>query len=470
MSDKPVSSPPSPPRRVSRSRVSSGVPWWAWGLLVVVGGGIALSLVARSFREDPEVLYNQALQAVTVRDVPTIEQRIKQLEDYPGYESHRILLEGVTMIGSGRPLKAIPLLQKASEDPKLRATALQFLGNSFAQAEQVEDAIAAYETALREDPDANDSRRNLAMILVDLLAWDEALTHLNYMIDAKHRLGVAHKLRGDIRFDRGQFAEAAEDYETAIKEDLNDPANAMKADRLVESLCRAGNPEKAGEFIGLVDRPNAGAMLAMEKAFAEGKDTDVLNAARRIRTDAPNDVRMNVVYGRTMLRANSEEQAKEALAIIRKVIKLHARNRELYEVLVDLAKAAGENELAGLAQQNIDQLTELENEFHETFTAVTAERLNYETRAKLVRLAVDTGRVEIATKVSDCLLRYFPARESESRVLRQEIFSYQPQLVSTGSEPIPVMQPEGLPSVSRDSPPPLIDPEKTPLPETSAPN
>ena len=421
------------PQRTIRPRVSSGVPWWIWLLVCLIGSGIAFSLIRKSFPEDPAVIFAEAMKASEDRDPKVFMAKREELNDYPDYEKHRKLLDAMRLLGSSRPLKAIPMLKEASEEKSIRSKALMFLGTAYAQAENPQMAISTFETVLSEDENDHAVRQNLASVFIDLFAMDDAIKQLNVLVEKDYKPSVIRKMRGDVNYELERFAEAAQDYEVSIEADSTDPTNSVKATRLVQCLAKLGDFEKAETYVGSVDQPGSQELLKVEKLYSEGKLDEVFASLDKIRQQAPSNVKANEILGLATLKLNSPEKTAVALALLRRTVTNETRQIVLYRILVDLALSAGDDELAGLAQQNVDLLEDLNKEFLKTRDEVIKTREGFDARMQLAQLAAATGRIETAARVYDSLLRSSRERESEIGPLKMQLYQMIPQLVVTGS-------------------------------------
>ncbi len=421
------------PQKTIRPRVSSGVPWWIWLLFCVIGSGIVFSLVRRSFPEDPAVIFAEAMKASEDRDSKVFLEKMEELKAYPDYEKQRKLLDAMLLLGSSRPLKAIPILKEASEEKSIRSKALMFLGTAYAQAENPQMAISTFETILSEDENDHAVRQNLASVFIDLFAMDDAIKQLNILVEKDYKPSVIRKMRGDVHYELERFAEAAQDYEVSIEADSTDPTNSVKATRLVQCLAKIGDFEKAETYVGTVDQPGSQELLKVEKLFSEDKLDEVFVSLEKIRQQAPSNVKANEILGLATLKLNSPEKTAVALALLRRTVTNETRQLALYRILVDLARRAGEEELAGLAQQNVDLLDDLNKKFEAARDEVIKTREGFDARMQLAQLAAATGRVETAARVYDSLLRSSRDRESEIAPLKLQLYQMVPQLVVTGS-------------------------------------
>ena len=395
MSPKPALSRPVP----APKRVSGGIPWWLWLILVIFGVFVVTTLVKKAIPEDPRMYVQEGMVAIEKGDAVAIERSVQNLKKFPEYAAEQKLLEGMLNLGKSKPLLAIPFLQDASKEPKIRIKALTQLGNAYLRSRQRAECIAAYETILQEDESVDDVRLSLAYVLKDMISWDESLKHLMTLRERKFRLGLVHQLIADINSDTDQYAEAATEYEASLIADPNDPTNSNKVYRLVMCRIETGNLNGIEEFLSVLDsegvRDSARALVQLEKGQTE-QAIATLDIALKV---VPYDATANLTYGRIMAGIGSKEKAIEALTNLQKPLRIHSRNSKLFEIVVKLATIAGEEKLAVAAQQNVDQLKELELNFSAKLREVVKTRDDAQARIELGDLATATGRSELARSI-----------------------------------------------------------------------
>jgi tetratricopeptide (TPR) repeat protein len=389
----------SPSKTNPKPRVSGGVPWWIWGIMAILGGGIIVALVQKSIPEDPAELFEQALVAADKQDANTVKSVAGKLSEYPDFATKKKFLDGILMLGNSRPLKAIDLLKDAAEEPGIRVRALMMLGTAYAQAENMKASVETFQSVLKEDPNAEDARFRLASIYKDLLALDLAVSNLDVLIANKFRLAATLKMRGDIRFDRREFGPAAEDYEAAINSDKNN--------------------QSAGK-----------GFFEAEKLLQDGDLKKLAVALETIRSNASFDPRGHVLYGKMMLKEGTADKAAEGLAGLQVNLQLITRNVELFKVVAELARVAGDEKMALAAQQNVEQLQLLDKEYNNQLAQVSATQDGYDDRIKLAQLAREIGQYDFAMTIYQSMGRAYPEKSSELSTLQDNLFSTLPPLVS----------------------------------------
>jgi tetratricopeptide (TPR) repeat protein len=291
-------------------------------------------------------------------------------------------------------------------------------------------SVETFQSVLKEDPNAEDARFRLASIYKDLLALDLAVSNLDVLIANKFRLAATLKMRGDIRFDRREFGPAAEDYEAAINSDKNNPTNSLIAERLVISLVQVGDLKKAEEYADLLDQSAGKGFFEAEKLLQDGDLKKLAVALETIRSNASFDPRGHVLYGKMMLKEGTADKAAEGLAGLQVNLQLITRNVELFKVVAELARVAGDEKMALAAQQNVEQLQLLDKEYNNQLAQVSATQDGYDDRIKLAQLAREIGQYDFAMTIYQSMGRAYPEKSSELSTLQDNLFSTLPPLVS----------------------------------------
>lgn len=392
MSQKPASSRPLPPP----TRVSNGVPWWLW--LVIGGFGlfVGVTVIQKSIPEDPKLFVQEGLDALAKGDVVVVERSVENLRKYPEHAADMKLIEGMMYIGKSKPLLAVPLLQEAANDPKLRLKALTQLGSAFTRSRQRLEAIEVFETVLKEDESADDARLNLAYLFKDMISWDIALQHLLVLKEHEHQLGAVHQMLGDIYFDMGKFADAATEYKAAVDAEPTSPANSQKASRFLKCRLETGDFEGVEEFISLVDSPGIRDSVRALILAQKGETAEALSTLEHVLREAPNDMTANIANAQIMAGLDSKEKAIEALKNLREPASYMTRSLKMFESVAKLGATAERPELAITAQKNADQLRDLESQFAAKLSEVIKTHDDAQSRMDLGDLAAASGHTEVA--------------------------------------------------------------------------
>jgi tetratricopeptide (TPR) repeat protein len=401
------------------------------------------------------------MTAAESNDPTTVARNLELLRKFPDRVPQQKFLEAIEFIGRARPLRAVPLLQECAKDESLRVRSLTLLGSCYAAASRRLEAIAALEQALAQDPEAHEARLNLMRILGTLLAWDEALRESEILIEKKYKLSSVHRHRAEILHELGQHAEAAEAYIQSIEADPTDPTNGLKATMLLNSLTYTGDYEKADPYVALVDVTTVRDCFNAERLVLKGEVDAALTGLRQLRETNPNDPWMNRVYGKAMLALKSPEKAQEGVAGLRSIMAANARDERLFEVLVSVAKAAGDDEVASQAQQNLDQLNDLNRQVSQQLAKVTATRDDLEARLALADVAERAGRFELARKSLEALIGTYPDRESEFQEKMLSVNFAPPLLVPLVTSGSPAASAPNAGDATSETPaadPPAADP------------
>lgn len=426
--------------------------------MAVLGGGIVVAFVQRSIPEDPAEIFKQALVASDKQDAKAIKVAAEKLAAYPEFAAKKKLLDGLLQLGSSRPLKAIPLLKEASEEPEIRTRSLMFLGSAYAQSEDLKRSVETFEAILKLDENASDARFRLASVYKEILALDLSMSHLDVLIKGKHKITDCSRMRGDIYFDRRQFAEAASDYEAAIGADKNNPINSVIAERLVQCLLKVDDLKKAEGYLSLVDQTSAKSLIEAEQALRSGDLVKLGGIVDSMQKNAPLDPSGHILYGRLMLKEGTADKAAQGLAGLKVSLRNVTRSAELFQVVSELAQVAGDEKLANAAKENFDQLQALDKEFLSQLAAVSKTQEGYEERLKLAQLSREIGQLGFASRVYDSLTHAYPDKSSELATHKDQLYTELPPLVPL---PISSEQKTALPPEAKGESKEGIDPSAT---------
>ena len=431
----------------------------------------------KAIPNDPNLIYQEGLAAVEASNAVKLESSIEALKKYPEFAGQRKLLEGMLILGKSKPLLAIPMFQEAAKEPKIRIKALTMLGNAYMRSSQSAKCVATFETALQEDPDTDEARLTLAFVLKDMISWDEAQKHLAVLMERKYKPDVVHQMLGDMYAELDRPADAANEYAAALKADPNNPSNSLRASRLVKCRLQTGDLSGLDEFLPGVDsagvRESANAMLLMEKDEAQ----KALSGLEHALHESPVDATANLAYAKVMEKIGTREKAIEALVSLQRPLSIQTRNASLLEVVARLATIAGDEKMAVAAQQNVEQLRDLESQFAEKLNEVIKTRDGAEARMELGDLALAIGRYEFAGSIYHSVSFIDQSKESVYGKKLRAHMDLQPMLVPIGIvdakdpaaatadpvEPAPAPVPEPAPG----SAPPESEKGSTPEPDAT---
>ncbi len=163
------------------------------------------------------------------------ERCIAEREDYLDVH-HRL---GVVYYNAGRYDEALFELQRELEFHPENSEARIALADQYVQLGNSAEAYDTLTEAHTADPQNGDLAFRLASLEFDLKRWQDALSHLEY-VEADHSLYLnACRLKAEILYQTGGYAESAELYERCLKSNPEDS----------EILNNLGNCRfKTGEF------------------------------------------------------------------------------------------------------------------------------------------------------------------------------------------------------------------------------
>ncbi len=419
-------------------RVQGGVPWWLWLLLLVVGGSVLIATVVGLLPDNPEKQFQQGLSAFERGDRDGLLQAVSELRGRPEYLEKVQLLEGLELMATSRPLKAVPLLRSAaeSEESEVRVKAQTYLAQSLARGEQRLEAVAVLQTAVGEAPDDPQPRAVLGGILFELGAYTAALEELEKLRSASGREQVmAERLRGEILMDMGQYSEAANEFKAALESDPVNPSNGTLVTKLVDCLMEVEDFEGAAERLeDMEPSPDKEAIRAEIQLRSDKVDDakQTLKTASAANREGFTGISGAVSKIEAMISAmETPENALKTLQRLRASVPFMSRDAEFYAAMAALARTAEQLEEAELYEQNHRQLLELKAEYQELMKTVISNLDDTAGRIRLGDLASETGNFNQAQTWYAAAAKIDPALAAETGVKMQKYQYGIPELVST---------------------------------------
>ena len=415
-------------------RPPTGAPWWIWVLVGGCGLMIVGMLIKRVSPEDGAVLYKQALDAGEAGDRDLMMQRVEQLRQYPAYSGHVNFLEGVNFLGRSAPLKAIPLLKKATETPEVRSKATLSLGRAYGTAGQLDAAIKTLESVSDDPEDGKNAIFVAAGMLASSQAWDAAVEKLRTLEKAGfQKPSVLYQL-AEIEFDRGNHAEAEKLYIAAIDAYPADPTNSVKASKLLDCRIQLGTMANSDKYINMLDNQMTSGMYRAESLMAEGKLKEARAAIDRSMRESEGNPALGFLRGKLALAENTPDAAKQVLPEVLVASMAFPRALDGMRVTAKVAALAGDSELADKARQNVEALEAIRAQMRELMPTVGSSYTDLEVRYKLAQLALECGESELTQKVFRGLLLFHPELEGELMQRRMKMEESLPILVPFGRE------------------------------------
>ncbi len=465
----PAMSTNRPRNSVPAYRPPTGAPWWVWLAVGTFGLAVAGMLVSRMTPEDGAKIFEEALAAGEAGNRELLQQKLEQLRQYPAFEPHTQFLDGVLFMGRSMPLKAIPLLKKASETPELRSKALLSLGRAYGTAGQLQNAVDTL-TSLANDPETGNSAQFVAAgMLAAAQAWDAATANLQALEKADYEKPKILYQLAEIEFDRGNHAAAETLYINAIEAFPTDPTNSLKATRILECRLLLGTLRDSDKYIEMLDNQMMAALYRSENLIASGKLREARTAVERGMKEAEGSPMMAFQMGKLAVAEKNVDSAKAVLNEVLAACIRFPRSIDGMKVLEQLARLVEDADLADKARQNVEQLEAVREQMRQLMPAVGSTLTDVEPRLQLAELARQCGDADLMQKVFRGLMLFHPDKEAELTQRRQQMDEQPPIFVPFGRE---VRLPSNQSRPPRDTPPegaplgqpPLVRPPVEPQP------
>jgi Flp pilus assembly protein TadD len=179
-------------------------------------------------------------------------------------------MEGITLYRLGRPLEAIPLLEKADTSAAgANADPHYVLALCYSDAKRYDDARHAFALQFGFPPDSAEAYLVTARLFLRREFVDQAASFARKALEANPSIPGAHQLLGEIALAKANVPEAVTELEAEQK--LN-PVNGTIYDRLGDAYVRTGKFEQARQALNkaILLEPNAtGPYILLGEALIE---------------------------------------------------------------------------------------------------------------------------------------------------------------------------------------------------------
>ena len=241
--------------------------------------------------------------------------------------------------------RAVAYIAEESNDD-LAATAWFSVGYLLFQQKKPEDAIAAYDQAIRLKPDLAEAYNNRGAVKRELGRYEDAIADHDQAIRLKPDYSQAYTNRGIVKRALGRYEDAIADHDQAIrlKPDLAEAYNNRGAVKAILERYEDAIADYDQAIRLKPDYSQAYYNRGTMKAVLERYEDAIADYDQAIRID-PNDAQ--AYYDRGVAK-NSLDRMDEA--------------RQDFERARDLARAAGDASLVALAEQGLRDLNNQEGE------------------------------------------------------------------------------------------------------------
>ncbi len=380
-------------------RVSGGVPWWLWLIVVMATGMFVLGVLVQQSSPDADEVWAAAAESARRLEIDPLRQNLETYRDLGGDADRTDVLEGILAGATNRSPRAISILEPYldHDDIELRTLATRY-------------------AAVAHQRDGNLPRAEELYLAFRELAPDNPVSHLLLMrlYQAAGAVVAAADIAEDVlRIEpmdqsaaqlipqayqhTGELEKALDAYESILDSDAAiasaDPNTLYK---YLKCLMSAGKVGAAAEFIkhnrayinnpaitvsvflknGMIDEAN---QVLVEIEAQEEKGDDPRLRGRSIRASLEG-IRVQAAL---LMKSGDFKQAR---AVLMETVTRYPRTKDVYEQLANLAREVGDDELAEVCGQNIEMLLEIERQIPDAVRRIGSDLTMPDLRVEVAKL------------------------------------------------------------------------------------
>ena len=380
------------PLAISHSRLSNRRLFVAGAILLAVAAvAIAGVWLVRPTPEAPPL--EAGLAALGRGDVAAARGELAKLRAAPDGKAAATFLRASILLHKGYHYPALDELEQVQRDPRFRLPALAMMGQAWYQLGRHLEAQAVLHELLKEQPNSVDAHRWLAASYYDLGAIHDALQHLERTAELDPADPRANRLLGLIYKDYERYADAVPQYEESLRRKSDQPdATEIRQELATCQLKLRRHQEALATLAQCADLPGIDVIRA-ECHLAIGDMALAKQALERASEQQPENLDVLLLRGTMLLE---EGQAKEAVEVLERAAQAHPRDYTVHFKLAQAYAQAGQPDLAAAEQNLTEEIRKLRQEFADLHQAAWNEPHDAAVRLRLVALAQELDRPDLA--------------------------------------------------------------------------
>ena len=365
------------------------------GLLMILTVILVAGLWRNSLskRENPQSLYEAALQAIDDSDFRKARDIIGKLEKVPQESSRTGILLGKLNLHINLPANAIDELQPVLADEAFRIPALTMLGEAFNTLGRYHEAEQVLLEAIAVDPSNIEARRWLAASYYDIGAVDLAMEQLAIVSQQAPDDPRPNRLRGLIQKDFERYQGAIEDYTEALRRTSVEDVRQEILPELAECQVRQhlfGDAEKT-----LSEASVTADSLVLQARCAQAADRPdtVASLIEQALLREPANLEALLFQAEILLDRND---LLKAVDILEKAVAAWPMEPQPRYQLLNVFRRLGKHTEADAMSVEMQRIQKLNEEFTALHELAFADTRNAEIRFRLGEVSVKLDKLELA--------------------------------------------------------------------------
>lgn len=364
----------------------------------VTSVAIVVGAIYSSIPEDPEAIYQLALRQLESFDSLNNEElppTLDKLKTYPEYADQTAYVEGRMAAAQQRHILALQIFEKAMDNEQLRPQLKVAMGDSLGRIGRYEEAIKAYEEAIRLQPEnSNGARLKLARLYFQVGANGLSEKTLLEVCKTDEGNREARTILARICDDADRFEESLGHMKVLLANEGDFSAASPELLRSYTRAClKVGDQEALQE---LSDKHTAVLKNDEIKAamkIAVGETEELKTAYGGAVSEGLADLETELGYVDVLL---ATDDTAAAGPIVEKLVRRMPRNLFAWELAVRYYGDVENAERLAVAEENVKQLKALKDDLIAAQAAIANEYENVEGRVRVFKALIKLQEFDVA--------------------------------------------------------------------------
>ena len=338
-------------------------------------------------------LYRRALRSYQRGEMSRVEEARDQLLQDAAYAPLGKALEALLKSSQGAHQEAMHIAEQLSSSDLMQTEFFVVAGEVFRQQHLLKDATACLRNAVQRNPGHAVAHRWLGAIHRDTGAMALAAEHFRAAARADASDLQSFIQSGHIHFAFHGYESAVEDFQQALRRDLDQVTEVAVRIGLADALLALERPEEAFEAVAPCDDIATVWAIRGECRYADGDLKQAAEFVDMALKESPTDRRAILLRCRLHL---DQQQYEDAIGPLESLVASDPMDAEALEMLLSCVSRTSESQRANELERQWNSLQAFQKRLEELKLEAVDRPEDAQVRLKLAKACEEHGRVDDA--------------------------------------------------------------------------